>query len=377
MMADDEKNPERKAFKDWFDRDAAVRLGKQFVGSWKPFDQRKFLRLATRGLSELEFHSRVQQFSDALRHTLPSEVPKALKILTRSLPAPHPDCESVTDGWLQWPLGQFIADHGLEHFEQSMMAMTELTQRFSAEFAVRPFLEQRAEETFTRLYELVKHENPHVRRWCSEGVRPRLPWGRKLRELVKDPTPIWPILEALKDDPELYVRRSVANNLNDIAKDHPDLVVARCRSWSSRGNDLRDWVIRHALRSLIKDGHPGALAVVGFRSPEKLSGYIKVLPKRISIGDTVDLRVEIRTAASRKQKLAIDYVVHYVRKGGKSSAKVFKWTVAEVPARGRLKLSKRHSMKKTTIRALYAGIHRIELQINGVRLAETAFELTV
>ncbi|MGB0579664.1 MAG: DNA alkylation repair protein [Limisphaerales bacterium] len=374
-MAADEKSPERKAFKDWFDREAAVRLAGQFDGAWKSFDQERFTRIATKGLTKLEFNGRVQQFSRALQECLPPDMPKALNILARSLPAARPGCEDVTDGWLQWPLGQFIAEYGVEHFEESMTAMIELTQRFSSEFAVRPFVEQHTAETFTRLQELVTHPNPHVRRWCSEGVRPRLPWGKKLRALVDDPSPIWPILEALKDDSEIYVRRSVANNLNDIAKDHPDLVVARCRAWSRRSNELRNWVIRHALRSLIKDGHRGALAVVGFKPPDKLSAQITTTPKRIAVGDVVEVNGVIRSQSSRKQRLAIDYVVHYVRKGGKSSGKVFKWTVTELSARGTLEITKRHPLKITTIRALYPGHHRIELQINGVRLADAHFEL--
>lgn len=375
-MAVEEQNAESKAFKHWFNRDAAKRLAQQFSGAWKAFDQTRFIRRATRGLTKLEFNARVRQFADALRETLPPDVPTALDILIRSLPAPNLDCENVTDSWLQWPLGQFIADHGVDHFEESMRAMIELTQRFSSEFAVRPFVERYSDATFARLRELTAHDNPHVRRWCSEGSRPRLPWGRKLRALVKDPKPIWPILEALKDDPELYVRRSVANNLNDIAKDHPDLVVARCRRWTRGSNPGRDWVIRHGLRSLIKDGHPGALEIVGFKRPQRLTAEISVKPGKISVGGAVELNARINNNSTRKQKIAIDYVVHFVRQGGKASEKVFKWTVGELAARGRREITKRHSMRVTTVRALYPGVHRVELQINGVRLAETRFKLT-
>lgn len=245
---------ERKAFKDWFDKAAARVLAGQVAGAMPSFDQEQFIRLASRNLKALEFAGRVRQFSDALAATLPKPIPKALAVLTESLPPPLPDCEAVTDGWLQWPLGQFIADHGLEYFDASMEAMMELTQRFSSEYAIRPFVERYPEATFDRLLALTDDPNPHVRRWCSEGTRPRLPWGKKLQGLVADPTPIWPILEALKDDGELYVRRSVANNLNDIAKDHAPLVVQRCMAWSEDSNERRDWAIKHGLRSLIKAG---------------------------------------------------------------------------------------------------------------------------
>ena len=366
---------ERKAFKDWFDKTAARAMATQVASAAPDFDETGFVRRATRNLSKLEFNARVQQFSDALRATLPESVPHALATLTNSLPAALPDCESVADGWLQWPVGQFIADHGLEHFDESMAAMIALTKRLSSEFAVRPFVEHHQDATFARLLSLTSDCSPHVRRWCSEAVRPRLPWGRKLRALVEDPGPIWPILEALKDDDELYVRRSVANNLNDIAKDHPQLVVKRCQQWKKGGNERRSWVIRHGLRSLIKGGQSGALAVVGCGPPRKLTAELSIRSRRILIGGQIELTAVIETTAVKAQQLILDYAVHYVRKSGKSSSKVFKWTTTRLPANGSVTLNKRHSMKLTTVRALYPGIHQVELQINGVRMAETSFRL--
>ncbi len=367
--------PERKPFKDWFDPAAARALAAQVRGAWSRFDAAAFQRRATKGLAKLEFAGRVQQFSDALAAGLPDDIPRALGILTKSLPPVLPNCDAVTDGWLQWPVGQFVADHGVPHFEPSMVAMTELTQRFSSEFAVRPFVEQCPEPTFARLMSLTTHASPHVRRWCSEGVRTRLPWGKKLRALVDDPSPIWPILEALEDDDELYVRRSVANNLGDIAKDHPDAAVAWAKRCAARGGAGRTWLVKHGLRTLIKAGDPGALAVVGFGPAKKLDATLKVSPRKISIGDSVELSAQLQTSFSRAQELMVDYVVHYVRKGGKSSGKVFKWKTTRLPARGRVDLQKKHAMKTTTIRALYPGRHTVELQVNGARVAEAAFTL--
>ncbi len=365
----------KKAFKDWFDRAAAEALAGQVAGAMPGFDRRGFVRRAVHGLEDLEFSQRVRQFSGALSATLPAALPEALTVLVDSLPPPLPDCEAVTDGWLQWPLGQFIAEYGLEHFEASMTAMVELTQRFSSEFAVRPFVARYPEATFRRLLELTDHESPHVRRWCSEGTRPRLPWGRKLGFLIDDPSPIWPILEALKDDEEIYVRRSVANNLNDIAKDHPERVVARCKAWARGGDDRRRRLIRHGLRTLIKSGDPAALAVIGFHAPRKLRAELSLRPRRVRLGGEVKLAARIATAAGRAQDLAVDYVVHYVRKNGKTSEKVFKWTTTRIPARGTVELEKRHAMRKTTVRALYSGVHRVELQVNGVRVAAADFRL--
>lgn len=375
-MSETTQTSERKAFKEWFDEAAAQALATQVAGAMPGFDQEQFVRLASRDLQALEFAGRVKQFSDALATTLPESIPKALAVLSESLPEPLPDCESVTDGWLQWPVGQFIADYGLEHFEASMAAMIELTQRFSSEYAVRPYVKHHPEATFERLLALTDHPSPHVRRWCSEGVRPRLPWGVKLRDLVADPSPIWPILEALKDDDELYVRRSVANNLNDIAKDHAALVVQRCQAWSKDSNERRDWAIKHGLRSLIKAGDSAALAVIGFGPPQKLTAKLSIRPKTIAVGDVVEFSAQLETSSARAQQLVVDYVVDYVRKGGKTSGKVFKWTTLELPAHGRMTLDKRHAMKATRVRALYPDVHRVTLQVNGEKVAEAQFRLT-
>ena len=302
-------------------------------------------------------------------------MPKALDVLVKSLPAALPNCDSVTDGWLQWPLGQFIADHGRDHFDASMAAMVELTQRFSSEFAVRPFVEEQPDATFAHLLKLTDHPSPHVRRWCSEGTRPRLPWGKKLRALVDDPDPIWPILDALRADPERYVQRSVSNNLNDIAKDHPAAVVARCRDWAKRSPPVAPSLIRHALRTLIKDGHADALAAVGYGPPRGITATLSIQPPRIAIGGEVTLVTELSNGGRKAVPVMVDYEVHYVRSGGKSSAKVFKWTQAEVPGAGDLRLEKRHAMRRTTVRALYPGRHEVWVQVNGHRLAQASFTL--
>ena len=364
----------RKAYKDYFDRQAAKSLGQQIAGVSKNLDQAKFVRFCVQDLKSLEFSDRVKQFSAAMRHVLPSSVPQALSILQRSLPAPLPDCEAVTDGWLQWPVGQFVADFGAEHFDESFSLMIELTQRFSSEFAVRPFVENQPEATFARLRALVDHESPHVRRWCSEGVRPRLPWGKKLNQLINDPSPILPILEALKDDEELYVRRSVANNLNDLAKDHADLVVQICRKWS-KGKTDRSWLIRHSLRSLIKQGDPRALEVVGFAIPDRICVECQVENNRVAIGDHLELTIRLTNVSESDQSLMVDYAIEYVRQNSKRSEKVFKWKTLTLSAGDSIRLCKRHSMRQTTVRRLYPGLHRAKIQVNGKRVAEAEFEL--
>lgn len=374
-MANTMADGERKLFKDWFDQGAAQLLAAQVGGAWRHFDRERFVGLAVAGVEALEFHDRIKQFSRALRATLPEPVPQALEILQRSLPPASVDTSVINDGWLQWPVGQYIAEYGTPHFEESMELMLELTQRFTAEFAVRPFLLAYPELTFERLQTLTTHPNPHVRRWCSEGVRPRLPWGRRIPSLLADPGPLWPILEALKDDPDLYVRRSVANNLNDVAKDHPAQVVARCRSWMAGADSERRWVIERALRSMVKDGDPEALAVLGFAPPEKILARLVVSPARIGVGESVECRLSLKNGAKQKQKLAVDYAVGFARKGGKSGRKVFKWKTVTLAPGETVELRKKHPMRRTTVRALYPGVHPVQVQVNGLVLAEGAFLL--
>ena len=362
--------------KDWFDREAAIRLAAQVRAVSPDFDSERYVRLASRGLQELEFKERVEKFAWALKETLPQHLPTALAILTESLPEPLPDCESPTDGWLQWPIGEFIALYGLPCFDDSFEAMYALTQRFTAEYAVRPFVEHYPEESVSILYDLVGDESPHVRRWCSEAVRPRLPWGKVLKALVEDPEPILPILEALIDDPELYVRRSVANNLNDISKDHPELVVDLCEEWHDESNEERMWVVRHALRGLIKAAHRGALGLLGFPPPpEELRARLEVEPSEVRIGEMVKFKATLLNRSPRALNLQVDFVLHLIRSQGASSGKVFKWKAITLEPGQQVTLPKKHPMKKTTVRDLYPGIHRVELQVNGVRLGRGEFLL--
>jgi 3-methyladenine DNA glycosylase AlkC len=367
---------QRKLFKDWFDEDAAMALAQQLRSVMPKFPSKQFIQHATKDIQKLEFAGRVSQFSRAMRIALPEDVGNALGIIRDSFPIALPDCESTTDGWLQWPVGQYIADHGLAHFDDSMLTMIELTQRFSSEFAVRPFVDNHQKETIAYLSSLTGHSSPHVRRWCSEGIRTRLPWGKKLNKLISDPKPIFPILEALKDDDELYVRRSVANNLNNVAKDHPGLVIARCDKWmpnshTRAGNSQRETVVKQALRSLIKDGDKDALAVLGFGMPEKLICALAPSSTGVSIGGAIDLNATIESNSTKAQSLIVDYVVHYVRKNGTNSGKVFKWKTLDILPGEKLMLKKKQSFKKTSVRQLYLGHHQIELQINGQRMAST------
>lgn len=234
----------------------------------KQFDSKSFKRDAIDGLEPLGLMERGHKIAAALRQHLPKEYSKAIKVLLASLTPPREETEDMgLDVLFYVPHVVFVAEYGLDAdgnkgkdpFDLSMQAQYELTRRFSAEFSIRPFLVQQQERTLSQLQEWISDPDPHVRRLCSEGTRPRLPWAKRIPAFIEDPSPALPILEALKDDPVLYVRRSVANHVADIAKDHADIAFELCERWlDGSSNELR-WVIRHALRYPAKKGNKKAL----------------------------------------------------------------------------------------------------------------------
>lgn len=369
------ESAERKLHKHWFDKAAATAMANQVAAVYADFDQTTFKRHALKRINSLEFGDRVKQFSRALHATLPPSYTEAIKILVKSFPGETVNANSVTDGWLQWPIGKFIADYGTDQFHESMHAMVALTQQFSSEFAVRPFVIRYPEDTFHTLLKLTGHPSEHVRRWCSEGTRTRLPWGMKLHAAIESPAPVWRILNELMDDESLYVRRSVANNINDLSKDHPDQVLEYCARWKKKCRPHRDWIIKHGLRSLIKTGNPDALELIGFSTPQKIKTELSVSPTSVKTGGSVQLSATLANNSKKSQRIMIDYVVHFIRKNDMRNEKVFKWKTIELAAGESITVGKKQWMKQTTARTLYKGEHKIEIQINGQRLAESAFQL--
>jgi 3-methyladenine DNA glycosylase AlkC len=247
------------------DRPAIEQLARNLSIADRIFKSKPFIADALKGLDQLEILDRGRHIAKALRAHLPQSYEDAIEILLRSLTPPLARTSDNGLGvFFYLPHTNFVSAHGLDpqYFETSMRAQYELTRRFSAEFSMRQFLIQHQDRTLARLLEWTGDRCPHVRRLCSEGSRPRLPWAERIPAFIRDPRPTLPILEALKDDPNLYVRRSVANHLGDIAKDHPDLAFEICRAWSKRGaSPERKWLIRHALRHPAKKGDAAALAL--------------------------------------------------------------------------------------------------------------------
>lgn len=332
-------------------------------------------------LPHLELKQRVSLLADAMHTVLPTPVDVRYAILAAML---HQDEENRATGssskdglcgWGIWPLTEIVGKHGLNDFDASLALLKEMTKRGTSEFDVRPFLDHDPKRSLETILNWVNDPNHHVRRLASEGTRPRLPWGMRLNGLIADPLLTLPILQALKDDPSEYVRRSVANHINDIAKDHPDLVVNLILEWLQDAPEPRRKLIRHACRSLIKQGHPGALAAFGFHAPEIAEPFIAISNPQIVLGGGIDFSVEIRSTSNQPQKLLIDYVVHHKKANGLHTPKVFKWTTVSLDGLARRTFNRRHSVKPVTTRRYHAGSHFLSLRINGQDFGRDRFSL--
>lgn len=363
-------------FKNAFDEAAVRALATRVHGQEPPFPVERFVQQATDGLHALELKARVVQIAAALRACLPGEVPAALQVLVATLGPPF-DPEVANGGSFQvWPLTQFVQDFGLDHPDASLDALHAMTQRFTGEFAIRPFLRLHPVRTLERLEGWVHDPSVHVRRLVSEGSRTRLPWGERLQRFIDDPSPTLALVERLRDDPAEYVRRSVANHLNDLAKDHPERVVDIARRWwEERDHNDRQRLVRHALRTLIKQGHPGALGVIGFGAAGRVGLRALRVEPSVSLGGALGVEVELHNPGDQPVDVLLDLVVHHLRAGGGWSPKVFKWTTLTLAAGETRRLQRRHPMKVVTTRRYYPGAHRVEVQVNGEVLGGEGFEL--
>lgn len=368
-------------FKEFINHRVIETLGDIYKRVWPAFDRGHFVEDASRSLSDLELKQRVLQVATSLNTALPEDFDEAARILLASL---HPSEDTARDGiefgpegannWAVWPLTELVVMRGFDHPEASLAVLKEMTKRSSSEFAVRPFLAEQPDVALPVFYEWARDPNRHVRRLASEGSRPRLPWGMRLHSFVKDPVPLLPILETLKDDPEDYVRRSVANNLNDIAKDHPDLVADIASKWLLDASRERQRLVKHACRTLIKQGHPGALGAFGYRPVEPKKAALSVLTPTVTYGDALEFELSLDGLPSGGN-LLIDYAIHFVKANGELAPKVFKWKDMQSFASKNLKAERRHAIKPITTRKYYPGRHMIEIIVNGAPVAQADFEL--
>jgi 3-methyladenine DNA glycosylase AlkC len=357
-----------------FNQEGVLHLANSIKKTWSQFSKDQFIQFILPKLDDLSFGDRNQLIKDGLKEFLPKDIPTAIKILLDSLDE-EIDLNNYNgmDGFITLPQCAFVREMGIDRFDLSMNAFYEMTKRFSAEFDIRAFITKYPEKAISLLHEWTQDQNYHVRRLVSEGTRPRLPLGSRLPQFQKDPTLVLELLEKLKDDSELYVRRSVANNLNDISKDNPDIVVKTLQRWSENQSKEMQWVIRHALRTILKQGHQGALELLGYPYDAKLEVQNLVLSEEVTIGSHLEFSFKITSTAETDQELMIDYIVHYMKANGKTAPKVFKLSKKTVKAGETLSFSKKHSVKQMSTRKHYAGEHALEMQVNGKTYGKHCF----
>lgn len=334
------------------------------------FDRKRFLALTLEGLSERSLLQRVRRTSEALRAALPAAYPEALAVLRDLAP-------QVKHSFVCIVLPDFVGLYGHAHTRLSLDALATFTCYGSSEFGIREFLKRDLKGTLDVMTRWAEDKNEHVRRLASEGSRPRLPWSFHLEAIARDPELTVPILSRLMNDPSLYVRKSVANHLNDVSKEHPEWLVA----WLGRQDLTRPytaWIAKRALRTLIKRGHPGALATIGVAGRATLGRVqFDVSPKRVALGEQVRFSASLEASGRKAQRLVVDYAVHFVKASGGTSAKVFKWKELELAPGAVFTAEKTQRIRDFTTRKHHAGRHRVELLVNGCCVAETAFDLRI
>lgn len=351
--------------KNQFGASVIRRLGTEIAAVYRAFDRKAFERDALTGFEAMELLDRGRHLGRVLAAHLPSDFPKAVEVLLATLPE-HKAPAGGMSSFFYLPHMEFVRQFGVAHFRASMRAVHAFTQVFTGEFALRPFLEQHEARTLKQLHAWTRDPSEHVRRLVSEGTRSRLPWAPRLRSFEKDPTPVIALLEKLKDDPSLYVRRSVANNLNDIGKDHPKRLVTIAAAWMQDTSAEREWIVRHALRSSVKKGDAAALKVLGYGAKSTLKVVEHMIaPSKPKMGSKVVITATLKNPTTKRQEVVVDLVVHFMKANGGTSAKVFKLSNVALAGGARITLRKTVSLAELTTRKHYPGRHRVELQCNG------------
>jgi 3-methyladenine DNA glycosylase AlkC len=357
--------------KNTFNHQIISKLASYIKTVYASFDDVEFINsIFDNTWDSLELKDRVNHITVNLRRYLPSDYPTAISIIDKVV--------TNYGTWLEplgWFFPTFVEFYGQDekYWDISISALARYTEFASSEFAVRPFIIKHQTRMMKQMYAWSKSENEHVRRLSSEGCRPALPWAMALNEFKKDPTPIIPILEQLKADDALYVRKSVANNLNDISKTHPDLVIKMAKDWYGK-NEKTDWIVKHACRTLLKKGNKDALNIFGFEDANsvKLSEF-SIDTEEVTIGGDITFSFLIST--QKETKIRLEYFIDYMKSNGKTSKKIFK--ISEITLKGgeEKKYVKKHSFANLTTRKHYIGKHAISLVINGLEYEQLYFEL--
>ncbi|RAG87197.1 DNA alkylation repair protein [Streptacidiphilus pinicola] len=336
-------------------------------------------RAVAASLPGMALSERARAVRDALLDDLPAGWSASEKIITRALDDP------AFTGWMIWPVTEAVAslataDGSEAAFDAGLALLARLTPRLTGEFALRTFLNTDLDRTLAMAQTWTRHDDAQVRRLASEGTRPRLPWAKRVPALLARPAATQGVLDALHADPSDYVRRSVANHLNDLSRSDPALAVTTARRWTGTATpgtaDAVAGVVRHGLRTLIKQAHPDALALLGYGAADHLSVDGPHLhSERVTIGETLTFDATITNTAAAPVKIAVDYVVHYRKANSQLVPRVYKLTTRNLAPGGKLALTRGQKFVPLSTRRLHPGGHALELQVNGTRYGYTAFHL--
>jgi 3-methyladenine DNA glycosylase AlkC len=343
---------------------ALARVLKKF---YPGFDKKRFVTLVLDDQFEaMELKTRMRHTTVCMHETLPKSYTKALNILKKA--APH------VKGFEAMCLPDYVELYGLDDWDRSLEAMAVFTKYSSSEFAIRPFIIKDPKRAMAYMKKLAGDKDPKVRRFASEGCRPRLPWAMALPVFKKNPSPILPVLEKLKNDSSDSVRNSVANNLNDISKDNPDVVLKICQKW--RGNSEKtDWIIKHACRTMLKAGDSRAMIIFGFGDPKRIGvERFKLQNNKPRIGDKVQFDFVLRLDTPKACKVRLEYAVYFTKAKNKISKKVFKISEKSYPP-GEYAVTKKHSFADMSTRKHYPGAHQLAIIVNGVEKAKKSVTL--
>ncbi|MCW3465211.1 DNA alkylation repair protein [Chitinophaga nivalis] len=356
--------------KEMFNKAFYQHFANSFASVNPHFNAAVFIKAVTKNLDELSLNARLRNTSIVLQQFLPAAYEKAIKVLYDVAPL-------LPTGYTALVLPDFVALYGKAYFSLSMEALRDFTSLGSSEFAIREFLKTDFKKTLTVMHKWADDKDHHVRRLASEGSRPRLPWSFKLDEVIKEPALTTGILEKLKADETLYVRKSVANHLNDISKDNTAYMLQLVKGWDST-HPHTAWIIKHASRTLIKKGDQESLAIFNFEKEVKVRlDKFRLSAATIQLGEVLQFELQLTSEKTTPQKLVIDYIIHYPKASGELSAKVFKLKEITLLPGQEVKLTKQQLFKDLTTRKHYAGKHGIAIMVNGKVLAEKNFRLTL
>ena len=336
------------------------------------FDTTAFLNnIFDKSWENRELKQRISHISTVLKQFLPENYESSADILINLSNYLNTNQKYYSFQYLFIP--DYIEQFGVDNFEKSMVAIEEITKFTSCEFAVRPFIKKSPKKMMEQMFLWSTNRNENVRRLASEGCRPRLPWAMALNDFKRNPEPIIPILENLRNDNSLFVRKSVANNLNDISKDHSNLVLKLVESWQGESKNV-DWVIKHGSRTLFKQGCKEALTLFGVGSVGNLSVIdFEIITPIVKVGDFLEFQFQINNHNSISTKIRVEYLIFYKKANGDSSRKIYKISEKEYSQNSKTLINRKQSFKKITTRKFYAGKHTISIVINGTEMCSDHF----